>query len=135
MNVDSGAVYRWGMVNRSGNGRVRVLWNSRVAEKLDRLARLRNNLMIDDLDKTIRAMLLRDLAITNLKVSFESPDAQFRPHVEPPALDLFLYDIRENRDLRSNEIVAERVQYLRQSALPTRSRASGLLLPGYRLGR
>jgi len=67
--------------------------------------------MIDDLDKTIRAMLLRDLAITNLKVSFESPDAQFRPHVEPPALDLFLYDIRENRDLRSNEIVAERVQY------------------------
>jgi hypothetical protein len=67
--------------------------------------------MIDDLDKSIRTLLMRDLGISNLKVSFESPDAEFRPRVEPPALDLFLYDLRENRDLRSNEIVTERVQY------------------------
>ncbi len=64
--------------------------------------------MIDDLDKTIRVLLVRDLRISNLKVSFESPDAQFRPKVEPPAVNLFLYDVRENHDLRSNERMVER---------------------------
>jgi hypothetical protein len=67
--------------------------------------------VIDDLDKTIRTLLTRDLPISNLKVSFETPDAQFRPKVEPPAINLFLYDIRENRDLRSNEVLTERRLY------------------------
>ena len=67
--------------------------------------------MIDDLDKTIRELLKRELQIDNLQVTFETPDAQFRPHVVPPALDLFLYDIRENRDLRSNQTPTERAPY------------------------
>jgi hypothetical protein len=44
-------------------------------------------------------------------VSFAIPDATFPPQGESisfPALDLFLYAIRENRDLRSNEWLLER---------------------------
>jgi hypothetical protein len=58
--------------------------------------------MIDDLDRSVRTLLTREMGIDNLKVSFATPDAQFRPRVEPPALNLFLYDIRENTDLRQN---------------------------------
>jgi hypothetical protein len=65
--------------------------------------------MIDDLDKSIRALLLRDMGISNLKVSFETPDALFRPRVEPPTINFFLYDVRENSTLRSNERWIERI--------------------------
>jgi hypothetical protein len=64
--------------------------------------------MIDDLDKTIKALLLHELRGTNVEISFETPDAQFRPKIKPPAINLFLYDIRENRELRSNEISRDR---------------------------
>ena len=68
--------------------------------------------MIDDLDRTIEAMLMHDLPPTMAKqvaVSFASPDGEFPPaSVALPAIDLFLYDIRENRDLRSNEWFVDR---------------------------
>jgi hypothetical protein len=46
--------------------------------------------MIDDLDKNIRALLAREMKISNLQVSFETPDSQFRPKVQPPAINFFL---------------------------------------------
>jgi hypothetical protein len=61
--------------------------------------------MIHELDHTIRALLLRDMNVSNLTISFDTPNAQFRPRIEPPAINLFLYDLRENRELRSNELI------------------------------
>lgn len=64
--------------------------------------------MINDLADTLRALLLRELprSLTTgqISISFQPPDDQFPPqNVTLPAIDLFLYDIRENHDLRSNE--------------------------------
>jgi hypothetical protein len=68
--------------------------------------------MIDDLDKTLETLLKRHLPpnlVSQVAISFAAPDNQFPPpNVLPPAIDLFLYDVRENRDLRSQEITVER---------------------------
>lgn len=62
--------------------------------------------MIEDLDASIKALLEYELADVHpeLSISFESPDNDFPSGVvTTPAIDLFLYDIRENLDLRHNE--------------------------------
>lgn len=63
--------------------------------------------MINALDETLKALLQRDLPTAladQVQISFVTPDDQFPPQsVTPPAINLFLYDIRENLDLRSNE--------------------------------
>lgn len=73
--------------------------------------------MINDLDKTLEELLLRELpselvspdATTRVTISFATPDDQFPPaSVTLPAIDLFLYDVRENRDLRTSEWIVER---------------------------
>jgi hypothetical protein len=60
--------------------------------------------MIADLDKTLEELLKRDLP--TVTVSFDPPDDKFAPAL--PALDLFLYDVRENRELRTNQPAVER---------------------------
>jgi hypothetical protein len=58
--------------------------------------------MLDDLDRTLRAVIGAEVpALAADHLHFEPPDADFTPAV--PAVDLFLYDVRENRALRSNE--------------------------------
>jgi Pvc16 N-terminal domain len=68
--------------------------------------------MIRDLDETIAALLRRDLPaalVDQVQISFATPDDQFPPQsVSLPAIDLFLYDVRENLELRSNEVYVER---------------------------
>jgi Pvc16 N-terminal domain len=68
--------------------------------------------VIDDLDRSIELLLRHELPpqlISQVEISFATPDDQFPPPtVTPPAIDLFLYDIRENRDLRSAEWNVER---------------------------
>jgi hypothetical protein len=63
--------------------------------------------MIDDLDRTLEELLKRDLPqslVEQVAISFDTPDDQFPPtSVTLPAIDLFLYDVRENLELRSNE--------------------------------
>lgn len=63
--------------------------------------------MINDLDETLAHLLHTSLPAEwadQVQVSFAAPDNQFPPQsVSLPAIDLFLYDIRENLDLRSNE--------------------------------
>ena len=62
--------------------------------------------MIEDLDASIKALLEYELAgiHPNLSISFESPDDDFPSGVvTAPAVDLFLYDIREDLELRHNE--------------------------------
>ncbi len=68
--------------------------------------------MINDLDKTLAELLRHDLPaelVSQVTISFATPDDQFPPSsVTLPAIDMFLYDIRENRELRSNEWIMER---------------------------
>jgi hypothetical protein len=63
--------------------------------------------MIDDLDRTLEELLARTLPpslVRQVSISFDAPDDQFPPsRISLPAIDLFLYDVRENRELRSNE--------------------------------
>jgi Pvc16 N-terminal domain len=64
--------------------------------------------MINDLDSTLRVLLNKGLPSAladQVQVSFATPDDQFPPQsVMLPAIDFFLYDIRENLELRSNEV-------------------------------
>jgi hypothetical protein len=68
--------------------------------------------VIEDLDKTLEVLLRRELPPAlagQVDISFAAPDDQFPPSsVTLPAIDLFLYDVRENRELRSNEWLVER---------------------------
>jgi len=67
--------------------------------------------VIDDLDRTIEALLRHELpaGLADMTITFVTPDDQFPPQsVTLPALDLFLYDVRENRDLRSTEWLLDR---------------------------
>jgi len=67
--------------------------------------------MIDDLDRTIAALLRRELPpalAQQVQISFATPDDQFPPQsVTLPAIDMFLYDVRENLELRSNEVYVQ----------------------------
>ncbi|SAK63120.1 hypothetical protein AWB78_02115 [Caballeronia calidae] len=89
--------------------------------------------MIDDLDETLAALLRRELApglSEQIQVSFEAPDDQFPPQsVTTPAVDLFLYDVRENLELRSNEVHFERRSdgVTERMAAPVRIDASYLI--------
>ncbi len=69
--------------------------------------------MIDDLSRTLEAILddpalgtdFPELLAAN--VEFERPDGTFTPSA-PASLDLFLYDVRENLELRNNQPIVER---------------------------
>ena len=67
--------------------------------------------MIDDLDRTIQELLRHELPATlfeQVSISFAAPDNEFPPaSVTLPAVDLFLYDVRENADLRSTQWIIE----------------------------
>ncbi|MBI9044436.1 MAG: DUF4255 domain-containing protein [Anaerolineaceae bacterium] len=68
--------------------------------------------MIHDLDKTLEILLSHELPpelVGQISISFAAPDDQFPPStVTTPAIDLFLYDVRENRELREMEWLVER---------------------------
>jgi hypothetical protein len=68
--------------------------------------------MIHDLDKTMEELLKRELSplmAEQLAISFAAPDSDFPPpSVKLPAVDLFLYDVRENLELRNRQWVVER---------------------------
>lgn len=63
--------------------------------------------MFHDLDSTIAELLHRELppnVVEQVSISFVTPDGGFPPQsVALPAVNLFLYDIQENRDLRNPE--------------------------------
>jgi hypothetical protein len=66
--------------------------------------------VLHELDQALAALLRRELpGRDQITVSFASPDDQFS--VRLPAVDLFLYDIRENLDLRSNDDVVEHLDF------------------------
>ena len=70
------------------------------------------DLMIDDLDRAVEELLRRELSpglIQQVGISFAAPDSEFPPSsVTLPAVDLFLYDVRENLELRNTGWAIER---------------------------
>lgn len=67
--------------------------------------------MIDALDTTLKNLLESELHTSigsDISVNFATPDDQFPTSVSAPVVNLFLYDIRENNELRSNEWSQER---------------------------
>jgi hypothetical protein len=65
--------------------------------------------MLNDLDRTLETLLRRDLPtelVAQVTISFQSPDTQ--AGLDANAINLFLYDVRENWDLRSNDWHLER---------------------------
>jgi hypothetical protein len=62
--------------------------------------------VINDLDSTLEGLLGHDLP--GVTVSFDTPDGTFAPSL--PTVDLFLYDVRENRELRENDWAVERAE-------------------------
>ena len=63
---------------------------------------------IDDLSRTLRAILTQKGLPTELgsaQIVFDRPSETFNP--QQTTVDLFLYDIREDSELRSNEEMIE----------------------------
>ena len=62
--------------------------------------------MLDDLDKTLEQLLKQELSPSLVKqasISFATPDSELATKVQLPAINLFLYDVEENLELRSSE--------------------------------
>jgi len=66
--------------------------------------------MLPDLDETLKELLIRELPIPNgeVEVSFDAPRREWAAGRVKPAVNLFLYDLLENTDLRRNEWVVDR---------------------------
>ena len=68
--------------------------------------------MIRDLDNTLRTLLTKKAlpggVLASAKISFDLPDTDWRSHLQELTVNCYLYDIRENRQLRSQEPVLQR---------------------------
>lgn len=66
--------------------------------------------MIRDLDETLKAILddpAAPIELRNAEVSFETPDKNFAPALA--MVDLFLYEVKENRELRDPVPITEKL--------------------------
>ncbi|MDO8673623.1 MAG: Pvc16 family protein [Dehalococcoidia bacterium] len=66
--------------------------------------------MISNLDETLKQLLVQRMPLdpAEVDVAFELPERQWAAGLTKPTLNLYLYDIRENQDLRENDWVVER---------------------------
>lgn len=69
--------------------------------------------MIRDLDDTIQALLeggaAPDSELKRAKISFDLPDARWRGGLDVPlTVNCYLYDVRENREMRTHEPIVVR---------------------------
>src|SRR5690348_4741717 len=63
--------------------------------------------MLNDLDETLKQLLILDLPRVTERIEsdgfdvrFDVPNREFRARLTRPTISLFLYNIQENRDLR-----------------------------------
>ena len=91
--------------------------------------------MLQDLDATLAALLQAELPVQNVAISFHAPDSQFPPSgVNLPALAFFLYDVREDVNLRDTQWEVDQ----QPNGTFTRTRSTGachLLLPDHRVAK
>lgn len=61
--------------------------------------------MFDDLDETIRQLLIAEMPVRNgeVEISFDQPKREWSARQSKPTLNLFLYDVRENNVLRQHQ--------------------------------
>jgi hypothetical protein len=61
--------------------------------------------MIKDVDETIKQILIQKASLepSAITISFDAPDRDWAAAQSKPAVNLYLYDIRENHELRSYE--------------------------------
>lgn len=68
--------------------------------------------MIRDLDATIQALLEQGAdpgsELAQAEISFDIPDADWRSGLETLTVNCYLYDVRENREMRTNEPLVQR---------------------------
>jgi Pvc16 N-terminal domain len=68
--------------------------------------------MLQDLDETLKQLLttkLPRISTGEVKISFAAPDSEFATNtVQGLTINLFLHDIRENLELRSNDWLVQR---------------------------
>ncbi len=66
--------------------------------------------LISDLDEALRQLLIQHgpLDPGQVDVNFDVPDREWSAGLAKPAVNLYLYDIRENRELRETNWVTER---------------------------
>lgn len=79
--------------------------------------------MIDDLDETIRRLILTKGRFDpdSVEVSFDQPTGDWAAGLTRPTIDCYLYDIRENLELRSAEwLVGQNAQGLATKRLAPR---------------
>ena len=68
--------------------------------------------MFHDLDTTIENMLndaAAPVELRNAGVSFATPDKSYKPSIPDTAVNLFLYEVKENRELRDPVPISDRV--------------------------
>lgn len=74
--------------------------------------------MLADLDETLRQFLIRyaPLETSDVDVSFETPDRDWSSRLSRPTVNCFLYDVRENHDLRQTgwDVARENGSYVRK---------------------
>ena len=64
------------------------------------------NTMLADLDESLKNLLKRDLerhGFDGVEIEFDAPDKEWAASLSSPAVNLFLYDIREAKELRPIE--------------------------------
>ncbi len=66
--------------------------------------------MISELDETIKQLLIKKVPLepSEVDVAFEAPNREWAASVSKPTVNVYLYDIRENHELRSYEWTVER---------------------------
>jgi hypothetical protein len=66
--------------------------------------------MIPELDEAIKQLLIQKgkLDPGEIEISFETPDRQWSASISKPRINLYLYDIRENHNLRGTEWMVNR---------------------------
>jgi hypothetical protein len=68
--------------------------------------------MLSDLDETLKQLLIQKVPIESAKVniSFDIPNREWAASQSKPTVNVYLYDIRENHELRSYDWTVERNQ-------------------------
>ncbi len=75
--------------------------------------------MIADLDETLRKLLVEELPVKNgeIDIEFDQPNREWSAKLTKPTVNMFLYDLRENAELR-------RHQYMRMNGNSRNNTAS-----------
>lgn len=68
--------------------------------------------MISDLDETLKQLLTKKMPLDpgEVNITFDAPDRKWAGSQSKPTVNFYLYDLRENHELRSNAWTVERNQ-------------------------